>query len=711
MLFSKKNDKEKPKDSNNRQNIEGERFRFLNEKDIEFLNRAGVSESKIKRVLLQIKTKGENRGKKDFVFKDSGYERLCRFCSRIFPKSTKNPKIEEDILVARMSVSSSQVFSATIFTGALFFILSALFFLFDRFLGLLVLILGVVFTNYIYSYPRVRREIYKIQASDTAIVALLYLVIYLRLNPNLDSAYVFAAKYLTGPLGDDFKRLIWSLESGIHSTLREAVSTFSYVWNKWNLDFTRALELLFDVERQNTDAEIEETLKQSLDLLLSSTSSNMKTYSLALEMPSQILQMMGILLPLLVLILFSVLSIFLSSSVKAYHLMFGYWVFLPIILTFYMYNLLIKKPGGVARSELKDAQIISAPGKFKFRGEDIDIWPIALGAGLLISLPGIFYLFRVLFFEIKPEDALSFADFFWSLFLVLGLGIGVYIYTYLNSAGKMKTVFGVSDIEEEFSTALYQLSTILRQGMPLENAIVVLIDAYERVKLGGEQVKDFFLIVSKNLRELNMDLSDAVLDPKVGAISKYPSKLIRDISLIILEGAKKGSRTLSGATNTIARFLDLLSETKKSIVQLLSSVLSQIKFQIKILAPLVAVTVVAFSRFVLGVLVKISGILSEFSGQLGFSTSGVDVSSLSLVDINNALPAPVFQIIVGVYLVVTVVILASFVDGIENGINYISRSWAISRMVLPITLIYVAISALVYLIVGAFSESILGGTI
>lgn len=683
----------------------------MSEKDIEFLNRAGISESKIKRVLTQSKKIGEGELKKQFLPKDSGYERYCKFGAKIFPNKSKNPGIEEDILVCRMNVTSSQVLSATILTGTLFFIIGALFAFFDIFLGILVLILGVIFTSYVYSYPRIRREIYKIQASNTAIVALLYLVIYLRLNPNLDSAYVFAAKYLSGPLGDDFKRLVWSLESGIHSNLREAISTFSYVWNKWNLDFTRALELLFDIERQNSDAEIEETLKQSLDLLLSSTSSNMKTYSLALEMPAQILQLIGILLPLLVLILFSVLSIFLSNSVKAYHLIFGYWIFLPIILTFYMYSLLVKKPGGVSRSELKESEAIPPAGKFRFRGENLDIWPIACGIGLLVSLPGIFYLYKVLFLGVKAEEALSFIDFFYSLFLTAGIGIGVYIYTYLNSVGKIKTIFGVLEIEDGFSIALYQLSTILKQGMPIENAIVALIDTYERVKLGSEQVKDFFLIVSKNLRELNMDLSSAMLDSRVGAISKYPSKLIRDVSLIILEGAKKGTRTLSGATATIAKFLDLLSETRKSIVQLLSSVLSQIKFQIKILAPLVAVTVVAFSRFVLGVLVKISGILSEFLGQVGPTSSGAGLTGLTLADLDTALPAPIFQIIVGVYLIISVVILSSFVDGIENGINYISRNRAISKMVLPILLIYLVVSSLVYLIVGAFSASLLGGGI
>ena len=52
-------------------------------------------------------------------------------------------------------------------------------------------------------------------------MTVLYMVVSLRLTPNLENAVSFAAENLRGPIGRDLKRMMWDLSTGRYLNAEE----------------------------------------------------------------------------------------------------------------------------------------------------------------------------------------------------------------------------------------------------------------------------------------------------------------------------------------------------------------------------------------------------------------------------------------------------------------------------------------------------------
>ena len=190
---------------------------------------------------------------------------------------------------------------------------------------------GFIF-YYIYSYPSYMRNVVKTKAQDESIKIILLLSVYLRYVPNLEHAFAFVSRYSSGPLSRDIRRIIWDTESGKFSTIGEAIHQYSREWIKWDPDFVRSLNMLMNSLQKLDEKEREEGIEDALRNIISATHLKMRMYTEVLQPKITLIHAAGILMPVMGLIMFPVMSVFLSNSFNPWYMAFGYTVLLPFFL-------------------------------------------------------------------------------------------------------------------------------------------------------------------------------------------------------------------------------------------------------------------------------------------------------------------------------------------------------------------------------------------
>ena len=152
----------------------------------------------------------------------SWYEKYCKFAEKLKfnPPKRLEEKFAVDIVFSSLNVTPTGIFSASILTliiSAMIFLIFS-FFTHDATILIFVGLAPFLGFWYILTYPGFQASIIKVQAGDEAIKVVLYMLIYLKLNPSLEGAANFAAKHAKGPITEDIKKAMWDLEVGKYST-------------------------------------------------------------------------------------------------------------------------------------------------------------------------------------------------------------------------------------------------------------------------------------------------------------------------------------------------------------------------------------------------------------------------------------------------------------------------------------------------------------
>jgi len=174
---------------------------------------------------------------------------------------------------------------------------------------------------------------------------------------------------------------------------------------------------------------------------------------------------------------------------------------------------------------------------------------------------------------------------------------------------------------------------------------------------------------------------------------------------IISEASKKGIHLASISMLTISNYLKGMHKVEQQIKELLSDIVSSMKFLSMALAPLVAGVTVAMA-------IIIMNILTVLSLEITTMTEGIKVPSGGfLFDLwkgtANVTPH-MFQLVLGVYIIETTVLLTIFVNGIENGEDKVSERDMLWKNLLLSTLIYTMCLFLVYVMFGGTIAALWG---
>ncbi len=673
--------------------------------------------------------------------KESGiFEKMCFFCGKIiqlkFGKKMQ-ANLERDIRIGRLSIKPEDVGALLIITlGMMALVLIPLsIFYFDGSMRFGIWVFPLAWAYYIFTYPSFRAQVVKIQASDESLKVILYMAMYLELNPNLENAVRFAAEHIEGPLEQDLSKLLWDLEFGVYRDVRQALGNYMQLWLDWNVEFVKSLELLIDSLSRAGDERIK-FLEKALTYILDNSYANMRDYSRALENPIKLIQAMGILLPLMGLIMFPMVSIFLSGDSQVIDPMFigvGYTIVLPLILSFVMRRILMRRPGAFAFPSLKNVRNLPPdnvlPLKLGKKYIYLHLKTTAVVVALIFMIPGLMQLYAYnthvsyinkvchgeefcfrdhwkTFMEDQYEPDIVFSNMLQVMTIIWGAALGIIIFCYGRSAKKQKLRSEITEIERDLFIGLTELENSLSRGTPIERSIYHVLGEYERMRMKESPLFRFFMDLLNNMQKIGDTFPNAIFDKNHGSILKFPSILLRNVMKMIVDAIPRGSQVITRNISIITRYIVNTRKVEELIKDLLEQVASTMKMQASFIAPLISAVCVAMAALIVQILQRIAEKMEEIEQSIGTGTTGGGMSeTLDMVNMRNVMPPTMLLLIVGVYLIELIVLLSYFANGIEHGFDQINRDMlTVKSMITGIGLF----SGIVLIALGMFGPFMYG---
>jgi hypothetical protein len=175
---------------------------------------------------------------------------------------------------------------------------------------------------------------------------------------------------------------------------------------------------------------------------------------------------------------------------------------------------------------------------------------------------------------------------------------------------------------------------------------------------------------------------------------------------VLIESSRKGSKIASQTMINVSEYIKELHRVDERLRDLMAELISDMKQQIKVLAPAIAGIVVGITSMIVAILGRLTEQLSAITSSAGAATN-VPVGLVTLF--GDGVPTYYFQTIVGIYIVEMVYILTVMVNGIENGADKLSERYQLGQNLIKSTLIYAVIALTVIVLFNAIAASIMRG--
>ncbi|MBT3297421.1 hypothetical protein HN385_00695 [archaeon] len=672
------------------------------------------------------------------------YEKACNFSQNILklklPQKQKD-KLQKHLDICHLNTTPSGVIAlsmllplAIVFLGS--FISFAIFNM--MFFVMFFLVAGFLMVFALQKVPEFMANSWRMKASNQMVQSVFYLVTYMRHTSNLERAIEFAGSHLNPPLSLDFRKILWDTETERYPNIRESADSYLQTWKEWNKDFVEAFHLIEASLLEPSEDRRLSLLDKSLDVILDGTYENMLQYAHSLKSPMTMLNMLGIILPILGLVILPLVVSFMSgpesSAIRmAIYISMLYNVSLPIGVYYLGRVILSKRPAGYGHEDIakhnkgvKKYQNVLIPITKTFQ---IAINPMffaltMLAVTMLIGFSPIIFHTLNPAFEIQDEDGnyqmlgyvcppeyatceddikvgpYGIGASLLSLVVVSGLGVSLGLYFSLRSKNVIKIRQNTNKLEDEFSSALFQLGNRLGDGLPAEIAFGKVSEAMKGTTSG-----DFFSLASHNITRLGMGLEEALFNSKVGAVVQFPSKVIESSMKVLIESSKKGPMAAAEALLSMSRYIKEIHRVEERLKDLMGEIIGSMKAQVAFLTPAIAGIVVGITSMISTVLTKLSAQLTEFA------SDGASAGYSGMLTIFGiGIPTFHFQIIVGVYIVQLAYILTVLANGIENGSDKLAERYSLGKALINGTLLYCFIAGVVMILFNAFAGSILMNT-
>jgi uncharacterized protein YaaR (DUF327 family) len=288
-----------------------------------------------------------------------------------------------------------------------------------------------------------------------------------------------------------------------------------------------------------------------------------------------------------------------------------------------------------------------------------------------------------------------------SLLIPLSFGIGLGLYFKLRSSNVMKIRENTKKLEAEFASALFQLGNRLGDGLPVEIAFSKVAEVTRGTKTG-----EFFSQVDSNIRNRGTSVEDALFNKHYGAVTMFPSTVIASSMKVLMESSKKGPKIASQAMVNVSEYIKEIHRVDERLRDLMAELISDMKQQLKILAPAIAGIVVGITSMIVAILGKLTDQLAAITASTG-AAANVPTGLITLF--GDGVPTYYFQTIVGLYVVEIVYILTIMVNGIENGADKLAERYQLGQNLIGSTLIYSIIALIVIIIFNTMAATIMKG--
>lgn len=678
------------------------------------------------------------------------YEKACNQAEKLFkivPDPKKAKKLQESIDICHLNVTPTGTYSfsllfplAYIIVGVLIsFILTSGGIFFPAFF----LITGAILIMPLGNVPHFMANSWRMKASNQMVLSIFYVVTYMRHTSNLELAIDFAAEHLSPPLSLDFKRVIWNIETQKFSTVKESLDAYLDSWREWNMEFIESLHLIEGSLFEGDENARVAMLDKSLDVILQETYEKMLHYAQNLKSPITMLNMLGIVLPILGLVILPLVVSFMSG-VSWYHLATLYNIILPAAVYYLGRDILSKRPTGYGNVDISKNPELQKFRNFslKLGGNEILINPMYVSlfiGGLLLFLsfiplivhfimPGFDIVstrggeivtisdythdeakFYIIGYQMSQNPDLGYIGPFGlgasvlSALMPLSVGLAIGIYHRTRTHNVLKIRDQSKKLEAEFASALFQLGNRLGDGYPAEIAFGKVAETQPDTISG-----QFFGLVATNIGQLGMSVEQAIFDQNNGAILQYPSDLIETSMKVLIESSKKGPLVAAQAVINVSRYIKEMHSVDERLKDLMADTIASMKSQIKFLTPVIAAIVIGITSMVTTILGKLGGQLQKLQSDAAAAAQAGAAAGLTQL-FGDGMPTFYFQIIVGFYVVQIIYILTILVNGIENGVDELAEEYELGQNMTKSTLMYCLISIAVMLLFNMIAGNIIGG--
>jgi hypothetical protein len=673
----------------------------------------------------------------------SNYERWCHSLGtfiKVKLAESDRVKIQKNLDIAHLDVEPSQVMVLSLMALLLSFIaglvLSVAVYLingsFPVLLIFLVLIASMFLFYYFYSMPARLANMWRLKAGSQMVPCILYVVVYMRHTSNLERAIRFASQHLQIPLALDFKKVFWDVETGKYSTIKESLDSYLETWRGHSIEFIESFHLIESSLYEPSEDRRIATLERALQVILDGVYEKMLKYSREIRSPLTSLYMLGIILPTLGLVLLPLASTLLNSEsvmFQWYHVVILFDVVIPFLVFYLTSEIMMKRPGGYGESSILELNPLYP--KYKSKKPYLNAFLICFPFLLLGILPFIFqftplpgliglqkdYTFSdvglgfiggVKFFDFQENDNGDTVGPFGPVAVLLSLFVpfSVAMFFSISYFGKTRELIKAreqsNDLEQEFTSSLFQLGNRLGDGLPAEVAFLKVAESSR-----GTATEDFFKTVNVNLHQAGMSLEESIFNPRRGALIYYPSSLIKMSMKILIESVKKGLQTAALSLMSISQYIKNIQKINERLRDLLAEVVSDMKSNMTFLAPLLAGIVVGLSAMITIILNSLQTIIDQMGGETALF-GGISLASiLTMFNVKNMVSPYFMQVAIGIYIIEIIFILTGTLVTVDVGEDKLKKMYDTANNLKSGAILYLITAFLALLVLGGLAASVL----
>jgi len=541
-----------------------------------------------------------------------------------------------------------------------------------------IFLISVPVAIYLYIFPMHLKKKYEMDVGGDIVSAILYMVIYMRNNPSLENAVEFASRNISGPLSGELRKLMWDVRIGNYLSINDALLDYANRWKK-NKEFVETIEILISSLKQTGERRLS-MLDEAVRVILEGNRESARHYVQELKMPMIIINAMGMILPVMGLVLFPVIALFLGVSIMILFIIYD--LALPLILFFVIINTLEKRPATYGKINISEHPDLPPPGKI-YIGKSkrvVSVLPIAIMLSVLvIAIGGFLYYNETV---VATQTGNSAEGIIPSLVITFGVTLGPAAYLLILNSQRIALKNKIKKMEDEFQEAMFQLGNSVVGGIPIETAM----EAATK-KMAGLSIKEMFEHALTNMRKFGMTIEQAFFDREYGAIRYYPSVLIKSVMKTVTESAKKGVTVASSAMFSMAKYLRGLHRTQEQVREALSDVSSSLKFQSYMLTPLITGVISTMAVIIIRIIKELSsktiltGVGAGGAGGFANLFSGIGFDKMGVTPFQ-------FIMVVSIYLVESVILLMYLMTGIESGEDPTERGYKTGQTLIMATIIY-----------------------
>jgi len=617
-------------------------------------------------------------------------------------------KISKQLNAAHLDIVSGEVVGLAMISFLLVFFIGILAsvavwllgFSFPTLFLVLMLITSFFLFYYFYSMPERLAIKWRLKAGSQMVPAVLYTVIYMKHTSNLERAISFVGQHIEAPLSLDFRKVLWDVETGKFSSIKDSLDNYLESWRETNMEFVESFHLIESSLYEPDENRRIEILERALRVILDGVYEKMLKYTHTIKAPLTNLYMLGIVLPTLGLALLPLASTLLNGMIKWVHIFVLFNLIIPFLVFYLTSQIMLKRPGGYGETSLLEKN----PFYYKYKSKAaywkafwicfpfflLGLVPLIMGYTPVpgwIGIPsdyaladlglGIFGTGNLFGFE-QVNGSIVGPFGFFSLLLSLFIPFSIAMFFSLSFSLRTKELIKsrdeTKDLEKEFNSSLFTLGNRLGDGVPAEIAFAKVAESSR-----GQRTEKFFQIVNTNIQSMGMGLEEAIFNPKRGALVYYPSNLIATSMRILVQSVKKGLKVAAQSLMSISEYVRNIQKINERLRDLLADVVSDMSSNMTFLAPLLSGIVVGLASMITEILGQLKNLVDLGGGDTSIAGFGTMAGITDLFNVVNMIPPYFMQIAIGIYIIQIIFILTGTLVTIDAGEDKLKKTHDIGK--------------------------------